>query len=482
MDAKITKNIIYNILYQIVTLLVPLLTVPYVSRVLGANNIGINSYTSSITQYFIIIGTLGMSLYGSRQIAYVRDDKERLSQEFWSLVVLRLITTSIAILVYWFVFCNDKAYSFIFRIQTLNIVAAMVDISWLYMGVEDFKKTVTRNIIVKLLGVILIFLIVKSKTDLALYVLILVLMELGGNLVMWMYLPKVVSKAKISLNTMYVHIIPAIKLFIPQIAIQVYAVLDKTMLGLLSDMTQVGYYEQTQKIVKVIMGLVTSVSTVMLPRMSNIFKKGEKEKLRNYLNNTMQGITYIVIPMAVGLASISDLLVINFLGEEFARAGSVMALLTPIIFFIAWSNIMGMQYLMPTNRNRAFTFSVIMGAVVNCMFNFLCIPYLGAIGACIGTVLAEATVTMIQYIYLRNIIDHKPLLKSIGKYGIAAFIMYVFIKLIGQFLGDSIISLMLQCLLGAMMYFIVLTLLKDKMNLIMIKKIQHMNKLKELSH
>lgn len=471
MDAKITKNIIYNVLYQIITVVLPLFTVPYISRVLGADGIGINSYVNSITQYFIIIGTLGMSLYGNRQIAYVRDDKAKLSEEFWALVVMRLLTMGLAMIIYWCIFCKGGTYCLIFKLQTINIVAAMLDISWLYMGLEDFKKTVSRNIIVKLVGVLLIFLMIKKAEDLVLYVAILVIMELGGNLIMWFYLPKVVSKAKVSLKTIKVHIVPVFKLFIPQIAIQVYAVLDKTMIGLLSDMTQVGYYEQTEKVVKAIMGLITSVGTVMLPRMSNIFVKGRADQIKAYLNQTMQGVAYIAIPMAVGLASIASLFVKYFFGEAFAPAGNVMIALTPIIFLIAWSNIMGMQYLMPTNKSKAFTVSVTIGAIVNCGVNLICIPPLGAIGACVGTVCAELTVTAIQYMYLREIIDHQLIRQSVVSYILAATIMYISLKVIGNYLGESIMALVIQCILGAMIYLVVLGLLKEKTNLQVIKSI-----------
>ena len=176
MSKSITKNFLYNILFQIVTLIMPLITVPYVSRVLGKDGMGIYGYTGSIVQYFVILGTIGISLYGNRAIAYVRDDKEKMSKTFWSIYLLNLITTSIAFIAYMLIYGFNMEYGYVYMLQSINIVASMVDISWLYMGVEDFQKTVTRNILVKVLGVICVFLFVKSIDDLNIYVVIYGLM------------------------------------------------------------------------------------------------------------------------------------------------------------------------------------------------------------------------------------------------------------------------------------------------------------------
>lgn len=258
MSKSIAKNFTYNLMFQIVSLLIPLMTVPYISRIIGKEGIGVYSYTLSITQYFIILGTLGVALYGNRQIAYVRDDKEKMSKTFWSIAVLQIITTSIALIFYILIFGSNKRYGSTYLIQSINIIGAMIDISWLYMGLEDFKKIVTRNLVVKILGIMCIFCFVKSYEDLYIYIVINGLMILVGNLVMWMYIPKTVLKVKLKITDIKEHLVPIIKLFIPQIAIQIYVVLDKSMLGTLANMGEVGLYDQSQKIVKLILGLVTS--------------------------------------------------------------------------------------------------------------------------------------------------------------------------------------------------------------------------------
>ncbi|WP_297633607.1 flippase [uncultured Clostridium sp.] len=471
-NISVKKNLVYNVVYQIVTLLMPLITVPYISRVLGASGIGISSYTNSLAQYFVILGTIGISLYGNRQIAYVRDDKKKLSTTFWAITILKTITTLIALVVYIIVFGREANYREVFLIQGINILVATFDISWLFMGLEDFKKTVTRNLIVRVIGVILIFTLVKNVEDVALYVFINVGTALLGNLSMWPYLKNTVTKVKISISDITCHIKPALVLFIPQIAIQIYAVLDKSMLGMLSNTTQVGLYQQSQSIVKLVLGLVTSLGVVMLPRMSNIFANGDNDKLKKHLNKSLIGVSYIAIPMAFGLASISESFVPWFFGRGFGEVKYLLMISVSIVFFIALSNVLGVQYLLPTNRNREFTISVTVGAIVNVILNFLLIPKYDAFGSCIATVIAEFSVTLVQYIFIYKEIELRPLIKAIIKYTIAGIIMTVIVIVIGRFMKPKIITTLIQCVVGVIIYFGALIIIKDETNKIVFKFIK----------
>jgi O-antigen/teichoic acid export membrane protein len=449
----------------------PLITVPYISRILGKEGVGVYSYTLSIVQYFVILGSLGISIYGNRQIAYVRDDKEKMSKTFWSITFLKIATTSIALLFYMVTFGLNSTYGNIYLIQTINIIAAMIDISWLYMGLEDFKKTVNRNLMVKIIGVICIFLFVKSYEDLDKYVIINVSMTLFGNLVMWIYVPRTVLKIKIRFSDITEHIIPTVQLFIPQISIQVYAVLNKTMLGSLANTGEVGLFEQSEKIIKLVLGLVTSLGVVMLPRMSNTFANGNNEKMNGYLNKSLQGVAYVSIPMAIGLAAVSKELVPWFFGPDFTNVSCLMVILTPILFFIAISNVLGVQYLLPTNRTKEFTVSVTIGAIINLILNFILIPYYKALGACIATVIAEFCVTLVQFISLRKNIKKKIILKSIVKYILSATVMFIVVRFIGAYIGAKIITTIIQGVLGAIIYVVILVLLKEEINLIIFKTI-----------
>ncbi|WP_160689323.1 oligosaccharide flippase family protein [Clostridium sp. C2-6-12] len=471
MERSITRNLMYNLLLQVVTLVLPLITVPYTSRILGADGIGIYSFTLSITQYFIIFGTLGLSMYGNRQIAYIRDDKVRMSKTFWSIFFLRTITSGIAILLYYIIFSKVAIYKEIYMIQMLNIIAATLDISWLYMGIEDFKKVVIRNLLVKIIGVGLIFTFVNSSRDLKLYVFINVLMLLIGNALMWAYLSSTVVKVKIKLKDISVHLVPSIKLFIPQIAIQIYAVLNKTMLGAFSNVEQLGYYEQADKIIQTVLGLVTALGIVMLPRMSNIFAKGDTKSMNNYLNSSLAWVAYISVPITIGVAGISYEFVPWFFGNSFESAKYIIIALAPILYLIAMSNVMGMQYLTPANRIKEFTVSVICGAVINVIINLILIPKIHAIGTCVATIMAEFSVTAVQCFCLRQEINIKQYLNLFAKYVFAAVIMFAVVRIIGMTMGIKIITTIVQSIIGAIVYIMILIMLREKNNEILLSYI-----------
>ena len=246
---QIVKNFIYNVSYQLLVIILPLITVPYVSNILGAEGIGNYAFTYANMQYFIIFGMVGISIYGNRNIAYVRDNKEKLKNTFYSIYTLQLITTTISLILYliFVLVFNNKGYRWLYIAQGINILAAMVDISWLFIGLEQFKKTVFRNTIVKLVSLASIFIFVKSSEDTIIYTIIIALSSLIGNLTFWLYIPNTIGFKKIKIDRLSLHLKSSLSLFIPQIAIQIYLLLDRTMLGIITDTIQVGYYEKLSK-------------------------------------------------------------------------------------------------------------------------------------------------------------------------------------------------------------------------------------------
>lgn len=474
-QKSIGKNLFYNILLQMITLALPLITLPYISRVLKAEGIGIYSFTNSIMQYFVIIGTLGLNLYGNRQIAYSNYDKKTISNTFWSLMVLRSITSGIACVLY-IILCLilPSNYKIIMILQLFQLVSSALDISWLFMGLEDFKKTVVRNILIRLIGTILTVVLIQKANQLWLYTIIIGVTSLLGNLSMWFFLPKTVFYYReCSINTKE-HILPVLKIFIPQIAMQIYVVLDKTMLGVLAtSVAQVGYYEQCEKIVKAVLSIVTSLGIVMLPRMSNLFSIGDQEKLKYYLNFNLRCITLISLPMIVGMISVSNSLIPWFLGNEFLSAIHIFKLLTPIVYIIAVSNICGIQYLLPTAQNKKFSISVISGAIINFTFNILLIPKYNAAGACIATLFAEIIVTSIQLKFVSKVILWMDLIKNTLKYFILSMIMFLFIKDIGKtFENNYGLILAVKSTIGVLIYFILLIVTKDDLLLLAFNKLK----------
>ena len=472
MKKSITKNYLYNLAYQILVMILPIIITPYISRVLGAENIGIYSYTLSISTFFILFGSLGIALYGQREIAYLQNDKKKYSNTFWEILILRCITMTISIIIFYFTFAiGNNNYNLYYKILILELIGNMLDISWFFQGLEEFKKTVLRNTIVKLIALFLTFTLIKTKNDLPIYFVIYVLSVLLGNLSLWLYLPKYLSKVKFTELKIFRHLKPTIALFIPQIAIQVYTLLDRTMIGtIIADKSEVGYYEQSQKIVKTTLTIITSLGTVMLPRVASTFAEGNNEKINEYMKNSFELVFMLAFPLIFGLISVSDAFVPFFFGEGYDKVIVLIKVICPIILLIGLSNVIGMQYLLPTKKQKEYTLSVLYGAIVNFIFNSLLIPKYGAIGASIGTVIAETTVTGTQIIYTRKDFDYKKILKYTKNYIIASVIMFICLLITRHFIANNVISVIAQVLVGMIVYALILVIMKDEFFMGLIKK------------
>lgn len=459
---KVIKNYFYNLSYQILLILVPLITTPYVSRVLGAKGVGTFSYTNSIVQYFIIFGCIGLNLYGQREIAYVQHQKQDRSKVFTELLVLRFFSISISLLLFFLTVVQSDKYGIVYLIMSLDVLASMFDISWFFQGIEDFKKIVIRNFVVKLLGIILIFLFVKNSDDLYLYVFCHSVTLLLGNLSMWLYVPKLVGKINFKGLNISRHIKPTLVLFLPQIATSVYTILDKSMIGFLTNSEEeVAYYEQSQKIVKIVLTLVTSLGAVMLPRVANLFKLNEFDKIKQYLSRSIQFTFFLSFPMCLGLVAVCNNIVPWFFGNGYDKVIPNMMIIAPILVFIAFSNIMGTQYLLPTGRQKEFTISVVSGTITNVCLNLLLIPKYASIGAAIATVIAEFVVTFVQIYYTRKDFDFKFIFKNNSKYIITSLIMFIPTFIISHDLDSSMFNTLISIIIGFSTYVLLLLSIKD---------------------
>ena len=473
MKKTIIKNYIYNLTYQILIILLPIITTPYLSRVLGAENIGIFSYTISIVTYFILFGSLGVAMYGQREIAYLQNDKEKYSKTFWEILLLRFATMLISMIIFYYCFATNGEYKVYYEILLLEMIANCLDISWFFQGLEEFKKTVIRNIIVKIISIICIFTFVKTSNDLANYFWIYVFSTLFGNMSLWLYLPKYITKVHIRELNVLQHLKPTIGLFIPQIAVQIYTVLDKVMIGtIIENKAEVGYYEQSQKIVKMLLTVITSLGTVMLPRIANTFSKGNSEKIKEYIKKSFNFVFLLAFPMIFGIVAVSSNFVPLFFGQGYEKVAILMNVISPILLAIGLSNVIGAQYLLPTKHQKEYTISVIAGAVINFCVNLLLIKKLGALGASIGTVIAEISVTTIQFIFIRKEFEVKEILKLAIKYLVSALIMFVVCIVIDQIIDNSVITIALQVVVGVMVYGICLLLLKDEFTYSLINKVK----------
>lgn len=458
---KVIKNYLYNAGYQILYMLAPLITVPYISRNLGAHASGINSYTNAWVTFFYLMGQMGVTLYGNREIAYHRDDIDARSQTFWSIELLQILTVSSSLIVYLVaVIFFSTTFQKYFLLQSLWIIAAGVDISWYFMGLEDFKKTVVRNTIVKLISIAAIFIFVRRPSDLWKYILLLGVAQLGGSLTLWPYLRGSIHKVKLRDLHPLKHFYPAFLLFIPTITTQVYMVVNRLMLGRMSTQAATGQFDYGDKIVKLVLAIVTATGTVMLPHVANQFSKGDVKGVRQSLYNSFDFVTALAVPMMFGLMAISKKFAPWFLGSEYVPTGTLMFIESPIILFIAWSNVTGTQYLMPVNRVHEYTASVTVGAISNIVFNLFLIRQFGVNGAAMATVMSEFLVTAVQLVFVRNTISRRRLFRSVWKYLLAGFLMFIVVYRFDGMMRMSIPNLTLQVALGALVYCVGILILR----------------------
>lgn len=459
---KIIKNYLYNVFYQVFVLLVPLITMPYIARVLGPTGVGINSFTNSNTQYFILIGSIGVSLYGNRQIAYYRDDKAKTSQIFWEVFLMRMITILVALAVFFIFLGFEKSYHQAYLMQAILIVAAAFDISWFFMGFENFKVTVLRNIIVKLISLACIFIFVRDKGDLTLYIAVLSISQLIGNITLFPYLKRYINLPNWRELKIWRHFKPSLVLFVPQIATQFYLILNKTMVGKMVSVEAAGFYDNSDKIIKMVLAIVTATGTVMLPRVANTFAKGDHEQVKKYLYQSFDFVSAISIPMMFGMAAIAPKFATMFFGQAFDAVGPLMMVESLVILFIAWSNVLGVQYLMPTGHNKEFTVSVTIGAVVNIILNIPMILWLGTLGAMISTVLSELSVTSYQLYIVKDDLNLREMLQEFWKYLLSGLIMFVVVLTMNLKLSFNMTQLIIQAVIGIIIYCSILWITRPR--------------------
>lgn len=450
---QLEKNYIYNIIYQFLILLLPLITAPYLARTIGPNGVGVYSYTYSVAQYFLLFAMLGISNHGNRSIAAVRDDKKKMEKTFWSIRAIQTITFSIAVVLYilYLLFFNID-YKTIACIQLIYILSGAFDISWFFFGTEQFKITVTRNFIIKILTVMLIFLLVHNKNDLVKYTLIISLGFLFSQIYLWKHLFNQISFCKISFKDLAPHIKPIIVLFVPVIAYSIYKILDKIMLGNMSSYTQVGFFENSEKIINIPMGIITALGTVMLPRISNLASKGDSKTTLRYFDLSLRFVSFIGSGVGFGLMGVSMVLAPVYLGASFADSGPIIMLLGVTVIFIAWANVMRTQYLIPYHLDRVYLSSTLIGALFNLIINVLLIPMYAAKGAAVGTIVAEFSVMFFQAIGLRKHIPIFRMIKSCIPYLVFGSIMAFCVYFVGAFLGTSFTTLCIQIFSGIIIY------------------------------
>ena len=475
MDRRLIRNYIYNIAYQLVKIVLPLVIVPYTYAHLTAPVLGISDFAGSIINWFILFGILGVNTYGNREIAKVRNHPEDLNRTFFEIFFMQVTDMVIAAIAY-FIFIRFTVHEhlLIYELTGVTMLASMLDITWFFYGVEDFKKASIRNIIVKILGVSLIMLLCRKPEDLWKYVLINSGSELVGQGIMFVQLRQYISFQKVSLKDAYRHHFKAtIQLFIPTIAISVYTMLDQTMLGYLYNETHLEYYKTAMSFVKMFLYFITSIGAVMLPRVTNVYYNDSDgaAKAQGYVNVTMKIVLMLAFPLCFGLIAVAS----DFIAWYLPSAPIIAQLIrigAPIVIAISMSNVTGIQYMVPTGMYNQYSASVIAGACINFVFNSLLIPGYGAFGAIVGSLIAEFSVTLIQYLYVRKKVRINFLGRSYRIYLIDSLVMMAAVAWIGTWIPRSVLGTVIQALIGMAIYAAGLIVTREELCMKVLSKIR----------
>ena len=480
-SPSIKTNFVFTIIYQVFSVLSSFITAPYVSRVLTVEGIGTYSYVSAIQFYFILVSTLGTATYGGREISRIRDEKKDVSIKFWEIEILTVVTSSISIIAWvaFSLFFTD--YSFYCFLLLPALVASMFDISWLFNGLERMPLIVTRNLIARIVGIICTFVFVKSISDLPIYFIIQSGTTLLANLSMWFELPKVLGRIDFRKLNIWQHLKPTIMYFIPTVASSIYLVLDKVLLGALTNgVFENGFYTQAERIITICKNVVfMAINSVVGVRISYLYKNKKYGEIKDRVKFSFNYLSFMGFGCVFGIWAVGNLFIPLFYGPGYEKTITILILFAPILLFTSVSSCLNAQYFVPVGRRAECTRYIIVGALVNLFLNLVLIPKFQSCGAVVASVIAEA---IIAYLFWKNsdgIISLKDMFDVSWKKACAGIIMLLSITCFNSCVNSSpIIVLIADICLGVVVYVVsLLFLFKDEWtknivfsSIVMIKK------------
>ena len=468
---RLRTNFILNTVSQVLRIITPFVTTPYISRVLGVDNVGIFSYSYSVQSYFCLFAVLGTAAYGTREIARNRDSREKVSLAFWEIEALRAVTALVA-LAGWAVVIGISDNRVIYILLSTYLVASLLDISWLYMGLEMFPFIVARTILVRILEVVSIFVFVKGPNDLPIYCAIMGGGTLIGNITLWLNLHKCVDRVKRSLINPWRHLKETLVYFLPSVATTIYTVLDKTLIGAItaSDYEN-GIYEQATKVVEIAKAIAfVSLNTVMGPRSSYLYQSGQFDKIKANLKLSTDIMLTIGFGFAFGIAVVSDRFVPTFFGAGYDGVILLLKLLSPIIVIITVSSALGDQYYNPAGLRLKTSMYLLVGAGVNLVLNLLLIPALYSAGAVIASVIAEIVISSLYLIHCDGYMSLKTLLRLSWKKVIAGGVMVAAVLVADPRIPSNVPGLIAVVAVGGCVYLAALLALRDSAMLYAVKE------------
>ena len=446
------KNIIYNSVYRCVVVIMPLITSPYLTRVLGAEKLGIYSSANAFATYFVIFTLLGVNDYGNRTIAQVRGDRNKLSDNFWQIYYLQFFLTFLLLAVYLISISIHRKHFTIQLILAIYVLSSVFEINWFAFGLEEFKLTSIRSIITRIGIVICIFLFVRKPTDLWKYTLIIT----GGNLISLIIILPLITRytdfRKPNFRKIVSHIRPNIILFLPIIATSVYQYLSKIMLDSWSTEAEVGFYQNAENIVILPSFITTAIETVLMPYASNLVAKGDNDEA--LFRSTLKYTSIMSIAMAFGMFAIAGDFIPWYLGSGFERSAVLVMLMAPIVFFNSFSTVMRYQYIIPHEMDTANLIAMFSGAGADIILNIILIPRFGAAGAAAATVAAYLVILLIQAFVISRRMEFFSAVRSFLPSVLFGILMVFCVRFISGFSLNIILKIGLELIVGAAVFLV----------------------------
>ena len=462
-EPSVRLNFVLSMAYQVLVVILPMITAPYVARVLGADKNGIYSFTASYQTYFSMFAALGTVSYGSREIARNRRDRAVRSKLFWEIELMTVLTSTVSIAAFiLFIVFRDR-YQIFYIPQIMSILAVMFDISWFFSGIEEFRYIVTKNALFKLAGAVLIFTLVHKPEDLLLYIAILSATTMLGNMSMWIYMPRFLDPVDFGTLRIRHHLRETFVYFIPSIATSVYTVLDKTLIGEITrDEVENGCYDKVVQLINIMKALTfTALNSVLSARISFLFAEKRFDEIRRRIETSINYILFTGFGIGFGLAGVAPRFIPWFLGPGYERAVLMLIMMSPIVVIIGVSNCLGSQYYTPSGKRAQSARFIIIGACVNLALNLLLIPRFWGYGAIAASLIAEMTITILYITFARQSFHPIVFVRDGWRKLLSAGLMYGAVRAIDPFFHSNFAALASEVCVGGAVYIIVLFILRD---------------------
>lgn len=464
-QKSLLKNVIYNIVKTFSSLVFPVITFAYASRILGDLGIGKVSFAKSVVSYFVMLAMLGMNYYGTREAARLREDRQALSQFTREMLTINLCTTILSCALAATCFLSVprfKAYGSVFIICALAIPLQGLGMEWFYQAIEEYRYITVRTMAFQAIALVAMFFFVRKSQDVAAYAAVTLIASSGSYILNFINVRKYINFGAHGRLEIKRHIKPLLWLFAQVVSIELYTVLDSTMLGFIQGDAAVGRYTAAVKIHRMVNSLIAAVGVVLIPRLSYYIGKGENEKVRQLVDRAYNFTFFLSIPAAVGLFMLSDSMILLLSGSGFSSAGKTMKIMAPIVILIPFSMATNQQTLVPMKQEKLILFSTMTGAVTNFTMNMFLIPRYAENGAAVATVLSELAVAMVCLSNANKFFNMKKVFGEFYKYCIASIPIPFIVWGIEHTDGIAYVQLLLSIILSAIAYFALMCLQKSE--------------------